>query len=200
MYLLNCDVDFLLATFLFDAPHRVGAERLKLIMLSFGRSNYNGFIEICKKYYFDRLFKKFLVSHIDELIKKLLHKKRICFFPCYRTFQANPTKELSFEQLKAKHRLLVYYLSLFNGYVWVCNRTTGYDDFGYNYYNFHDDHRGEIFSYNVLKRKRIHNLEHYEVVHKGRTPQESTFKLREDVNIKTGVFKERKDLICIKVL
>lgn len=176
------------------------ATYLKKVMLSFGRSDYDGFIEICRKCYFDRLFEGFSVNSIDDLLKKILHKKRICHFPCYRIFQGKPSQEILFKELKAHHRLLVYYLSLFHGYVWICTRKTGHDAYGCNYFFFHDDRRGENFPYHVLKRKRIHNLQHYELIEKGKNLRESTFKFKNDVNIKTGVFKEQKDIVCIKIL
>lgn len=84
--------------------------------------------------------------------------------------------------------------------MWICTNIRTYDSFGYAYYDFHRDKPKNVFPYYLLKRKRLHNLEHYELIDKGKTLQDSSFKLKEDANIyKKGVTKEDKDIICIKI-
>lgn len=203
MSLIDCDVDGVIASFIFNQHYRSGSETLKTIMLAFGRSRYDDFIEVCRRYYYKQLFRRFQVTSIEDLLKKLTHKKRVCHFPCYQTLQKTPLSQplISFDRLNARHRLIVYYLSMYHGYVWVATKTSTWDSWERAYDHYRDFGHDKVVPYHLLKRKRIHNLENYELVRRAATLQESTFKLKEDVGIcKRGVCKEIKDITCIRIL
>lgn len=201
MSLINPDIDWLIASFIFDRPRRSSHELLKKVMFAFGRSMHD-FIRVCQDYFYKKSFRQHGVSCLEDLLKKLLNKKSVKNFPCYQELTENQGEShLFFERLNAKHRLVIYYTSLYHGYIYVASNTEMTDTPGFEYDNFHDEHPGEVFPYSLLKRKRIHNLDYYEVVEKGPTPETSTFRLKPDAQIyKRGVTKEWKDIECIRII
>lgn len=76
-----------------------------------------------------------------------------------------------------------------------------WEEYGYDYSNFwwYKSIKDDI-PYHILKRKRIHNLKYYQLVTKKDTLINSTFILKNNVNInRIGVTKELKDILCIKL-
>jgi len=200
MSLINSDVDWIIVSFVFDKLHKYSHQKLKNIIFAFGRSKQE-FLKVCIKYFYDCEFKYHKVNSIDDLLKKLLFKKTISNFPCYKQLKTQNKELLSYTNLKGKHRLIVYKLSLYYGYLPIVTNTDKYDSFGYAYFNFHNNHSGQVIKYSTLKKYRIHDLDCYDLIKKEKTLSDSTFKLKPDVHIyKNGVTKERKDIQCIRII
>lgn len=197
MALIIPDMDHEVARRIFTCSHRVDHRQMKTIMIAFGRSQYDGFIMTCRKYHYQRLFRQFKVSNIDDLLRALLKKKSICHFPCYRQFKGDL---ISFSDLKAQHRLMIYYLSIYHGYLWVTLSQSAQEKSGNVYETFHLRTDGPI-PYSLLERKRLHNLAYYDLVEKGKTLHESTFTLKKNANIhRKGVTVFWKEIDCIKLI
>lgn len=200
MSLINADVDNIIVSYLFCKSDKWSMYILKKIYITFGRSIYNDFIIKCKNKFFELLFNKYNIHNydIDELIKKVSRKQNIKWFPCYIHFNKNLNNSLiKFEQLKTKHRLIVYYLALFNGYIFVCTKNVMYEKFGYGYDKLDPN---TVYNYKYLKQKRNHNLKYFDLVEKGRDIWNNKYKLKKDAMVyKKDVTIEIKDLDCIKI-
>nr|QBK87262.1 MAG: hypothetical protein LCMAC201_01640 [Marseillevirus LCMAC201] len=203
MSLICHDIDYIIASHIFNSYYRDGCDDLKNIMISFGKSSYDDFIGMCRCVFFRMLFARYKCKDVNvcTLLQKLSHKNNIKHFQCYNKFNDNlGNNQIIFRDLRARHRQIVYYLSLYHGYLWLCTKTYQREKLGYNYSYFHDDEKGP-FKYRLLKRKRIHNLIYYDLVEKGNTLMDSTFVLKRDARIyKLGVTTESKDITCIKIL
>ena len=218
MNLILPEIDYIIISNIFNGYYKDELRDLKNILLSFGKSKYNDFIKTSIDYFFNKQFKHFKVDNIYLLLQKITRKNNIKHFPCYNKFCKNKDNQdiklISFDELKAKHRLIIYYISLYNGYVWVCTKTKQWESFGYEYWDFYDDNtnwkdKNEIktFKYSLLKKKRIHNLKYYNLVERAPTLRNSLFKFKTYEELtelggiyKKGVTKESKDIECIKIL
>lgn len=69
--------------------------------------------------------------------------------------------KIEFTLLKAKHRQIIYYLSLYNGYLWFNTKTIKYETNGYSYSTLP---KNTSFRYNFLKKKKLHNLKYYNMI------------------------------------
>jgi hypothetical protein len=101
-----------------------------------------------------------------------------------------------------RNTLLINYLSLYNGYLYVCANNTLYEDIGYSYSDVHENplYSG-VLTYEFLKRKRIHNLKYYDLVENSDDIYQRKYELKEGVNLyRIGATYERKDIACIKIL
>lgn len=201
MALIIPDMDYEIARRIFIRSHRVDHRQMKTIMIAFGRSQYDSFISTCRKYHYQRLFSRFKVTNIDDLLRVFLKKNSICNFPCYRRFKGDlNTSLISFSDLGARHRLIIYYLSVYHGYLWLTLSQRAGERNGYDYENFHRRTDGPV-PYSLLERKRVNNLAYYDLVEKGRTLHESSFTLKEDAKIyRKGVTVFWKEIDCIKLI
>ena len=221
MSLFCPDIDKLIAFYIFDPKlYKTGTANLKKIMIAFGRSNYDKFIEACRFRFFDSLFryKHVKIGDIYSLLQVLINKKNIDKFPCYNKFnkhilshrsfhsnamnpnEKNEIESIDFKDLKSKHRAIVYVMSLYHGYLWVCTKNKIFENFGKNYQESYLDGRGEI-TYELMKKKRLHNLKYYVLGKKGLTLNDSTFSMKSDAELwGKGITKEIKTIRCINII
>lgn len=159
MSLFCLDIDAVIASHIFGGNSRWNLELIKKIYYAFGKSTYNSFLRTCRDTLLEIIYKKYDTRDFDVL-KKTIVRGTPRFFPCYKIFTApfqeaafqlyrSPRKQstitggnsntrpdhIVFENLNAKHRLLLYNLALYHGYllvvltlnslsVWVTNITT----------------------------------------------------------------------------
>ena len=210
MYLINPDIDYIIASFIFKYE-RTGLIDLKNIYIAMGKSNYDGFINLCRIHFYKFMFNKYKVFSLYEMLQKVTGKKNIKFFPTYNVFNKRLNSDIiNFENLKAKHRLILYHMSLYHGYLWICTKTDMWEVFGYKYARIHDRicscknklvcTCNRYYPYYFLKRHRVHNLKYYDLVEKKNSLYESIFVRNNVSTYKKGVTKERKDISCIKIL
>lgn len=206
MFLINQHIDPIIIRYLFKSnSDKRNSSLLNKIYKTFG-SGYQNFLITCRDYFFHLLFYKHQAIDIYNLLQRLTRKTNINNFQCYQKFYQKvinltiDCNQIDFQQLKAKHRLIVYYLSLFHGYYYYSDNIQQWEEMGYNYYHIWNDY-DKPFSYSFLKRKRIHNLDYYDCIEKGKTIWDSKFVPKSDAKIyKKGVTKELKDIHCIKVI
>jgi hypothetical protein len=94
------------------------------------------------------------------------------------------------------------YLSLYHGYYYICTKIEMYESFGYTYSDIHDNPKYEDkpLRYDFLRRKRIHNMKYYNMVGLDSEGMK-TYMLKQDACVyKKGATKERKDMLCVKIL
>ena len=215
MSLICPDIDKKISNYIFDPRYCIsGNHHLKKIMVAFGRSKYDDFIKTCRDSFFMRVFRYYRLNDGDiyGLIQKFLKKKgksgNVHFYQCYNIFIKSLDKDhISFNMLKPLHRMIVYYMSLYHGYLWISTKQVTNEGFGYAYYNFHSDSKEVIFEYSVLRRKKINNLKYYDLVEKGDSLETSKFKLKDfdDCDFDVCIFKRdvsvsKKDMSCIKII
>ena len=169
MSLICQDIDKIIVSYIFNLKlYKSGLYNLKTIMIAFGKvrmAQYNDFIVMCRNKFFKMMFEKYKLKNGDiyTLLQKVTFKKNIKYFPCYNRFNDGILDDhIEFNSLKAKHRLIVYYLSLYYGYIWICTKTEMFENLGYNYYNFHYKNDKSV-KYRLLKKKRKHNLKYYNI-------------------------------------
>lgn len=158
------------------------------------------FIKIqCKKY-------NIIDNNLYTLIQKCTKKKNIKHFPCYNIFLKNNEKKNNkfiINDLEAKHRQILYYLSIYYRYIWYTKDIEYYGTFGYSMYDkvIHDTE----YNYKYLKSNRLYNPKYFEPINKNvnsliSIEPDTLFKLREDFQIyKQGVSVTIKTLIFEKI-
>lgn len=203
MNLVNYDIDGIIISYILNGTEKWNLQMIKRLYITFGRSQYKTFIMNSKKYYFDTLYVKYEVNTIDDFLKKLLKIKNPHFYNEHVQFRKNPNnKYIKFESLNRKASHIVRYLSLYNDYIWICTKRVQFETFGYGYSHFHDDlqYKNRPLKYSLLKRKRVHNLDYYDLVDKADNIYDSTFKLKNhSVIYKCDKTIDRINIDCIKL-
>ena len=194
------DINNIIIQYIFNNSQITNYNWIKKIYLVFGRS-HPLFIKQVKTYFFNTLYNQYGVTNIDDLLTKLIVRGTARFFPCYIQFKRNPTH--LFENLCRRSRLILKYLCLYHDYLYVfCGKRVG-ESHGpratADTYSACHVETKPLF-YRLLKQKRIHNLEYYDLVSKGPTFYDHTYILKQDfVLYKAGVTSEFHDAICIKI-
>ena len=202
-FLFCKDVDVLVAKQIFKAGKMWRAEIIKNIFISFGRSCYDGFIKICQKEFFCQAGLE-SDGKLDVLLQKVIGKGNLQFFPCYKTFSKlsehpKMPRSLQFSSCNAKHRVLIFHLSIYHGYIPVSTVVDIAEKYGgSNYEKFWSGR--ESATYLELKKARVHNLKYYNRIKKGRDFWQDEYELKSDAWIyKRGPTIEEKDIYCIKL-
>ena len=203
-FLLAQDIDQSIVKYIFKAGAKWRMDIIKTIFLAFGRAKYDGFIKLCQTEFFELAYSDASVppGDIVALLKRLTHNLE--FFPCYRAFRAPTTlpRSLAFKRCNAKHRVLIYYLSVYHGYVAICTLCESSEKHGYKYGDYWDKRGGQNpASYVELKKHRIHNLKYYDLVKRGNNFWNHQYVPKDDISLyKLGITVERKDIECINIL
>lgn len=200
MSLFCSDIDKIIASHIFGSNDKWNLELIKKVYYAFGKSTYDSFVVTCQNILLELQYNKCGTTDFDVVLKKTV-KGTPKFFPCYRILSTKPD-QVEFENLNAKHRLMLYELALYYGYLLIVTEVKQYEKFGYAYYDFHDGCMDKVTPYHILKRKRIHNLKYYDVVTRDvRRPWKTTYRLKKDSCVyKEGVTTETKSFLCIKVI
>jgi hypothetical protein len=209
MSLIHPDIDNIIVSYIFSHNRKSNYKRLQNIYHSFGRSYFDKFIITCKEYYFEQiLFKQIFneneINNIYTFLQKITHKKNPKFYECYiKLYREIGNSLIKFESLNKKSKLIIKYLSLYNGYLTVHINKKSYETFGYNYYDIHSDERykNKPLTFKFLKQKLVHNLDYYDLVEKKDNIYDSTFILKKDAQIyKRGITKDVFDVDCIRIV
>lgn len=213
----------IVAQHLFNSYYRRGCEDLRNVMVVFGDCD---FTKICIEHYYTRvLFRRYKVDDIVGVLQKLLNKKNrvsITWYDVYKRFmdEMRYRKRIEFEKLdKGEHRLILYYLAPYYGFVVHQTDITTWDQRyhsgskrGYRLSNYEDfwDNLPKEFENGVplstLKGFKIDNLKHYTQVNEG-SGDEPLYLIREtddDGNEyyfdKTGMAHHTKTLVCERIV
>jgi len=203
MSIIFSDIDNIIVSHIFINDERRNYKILQNIYYAFGKSYFNNFIMICKKYCLEIMFDKYKINDIYIFLQKITHKNNPKFYDCYRKFYkeiGNPL--ISFRYLNNKARLIIKYLSLYHEYLIVYTNKEMSEMRGNNYSDIHDDvkYKNKPLEFRFLKQKKIHNLEYYDLVERKNNIYDSTFILKKDVYIyKRGATKEIFNIDCIKI-
>lgn len=129
MSLFWLDIDKKIANYIFDPRYYISDNNhLKKIMVAFGRSKYDDFVKTCRDSFLRRLFLYYKLDDGDiyGLIQKILKKKgkigNVHFYQCCNKFLKSLDDQISFNMLKPLNRMIVYYMSLYHGYLWISTK------------------------------------------------------------------------------
>ena len=216
MSLVGNDVDTIIVKYLFannnqnntqnNQNDRRGYMLIRKIYYAFGKSNYNDFIIKCKNSYFEIEFCLHMIDNKDiyTLLQKIIHKTHPKNFGCYSKFNKELGNDLiMFNSLNRKHKLIVNFLSLYYGYLFVYTNTIVFDHFGYTYYNIltKSEYENKPLEYGFMRRKRIHNLKYFDLVCDSEIKSKRTYILKKNALIyKVGATSEIRDISCIKIM
>ncbi len=207
MSLIIPDIDLNIISHIFSNNKKWNYKILKCIYYAFGKSKFDTFILRCKQYVFCINLDKHIIIDNDlyTLLQEKTRKNNPHFYQCYMKFYKELGNSLiTFDSLNRRSRIIVYYLSLYHGYLFVRTDIHVYETFGYTYYDFYDDnpeYKTKPLKYSFLKRKRIHNLSYYDLVEKANNIYDSTFVLKPDISLyKKGATKTNISARCIKII
>ena len=103
--------------------------------------------------------------------------------------------------MKVKHRLLIYYLSIYHEYLWIKTKVWKVEKSGNDYYNFWEDHICDEIPYSLLKRKRVHNLKYYDIEEYSNNIYDCTYSFKWNINLEgIGKTSIRMDMCLIKII
>lgn len=203
MSLVSVDIDSIIASHIFGRSRKWNELLIHRIYYVFGKSQFNDFLIACRSRLLEFLYEQYKTQDFKSILLKLLQKKNLHFYDCYRAYNEaalNP-KELVFRDRTTKHRLLIYYLSFYYGYLHICIKNVQCENFGYDYSHVQDKFKTEPIPYHILKKHRVHNLEYYDLVELKPQFWNNLYKFKEDVYIgKKGCTTEKKDFLCIKIM
>lgn len=202
MSLVIPDVDTLIASKIFGKSQKWNQLLIHRIYYIFGKAQFNDFLLICRSQFLKTLYDEYKTQDFKVVLKKLLRRKNLDLFDCYQTYnKPSLPSEITFVSRNSYHRLVIYYLSVYYGYLHVCVKNLQEEKFGYDYYDFNEKHRDAVIPYHEMKKHRVHNLKYYDLVEVKPQYWNNLYKLKDDVLIyKRGVTTDCKDLRCIRIM
>jgi hypothetical protein len=102
--------------------------------------------------------------------------------------------------VQTKTRKILYFMSLTYGYIWYSKKTSTCDSFGYRYFPIFNGYSKlgvskTVLTGKFLKRHKIDNLDHYDVIETSCNELDIKYCLKKDANIyKCGVTKHWMDM------
>jgi len=152
MSLVSSETDRIIISHIFTKSQKWNQLLIHRIYYIFGKAQFNDFLMSCREHFLNHLYEQYQTRDFDVVIGKILGKKNVKLFDCYHTFQRSfKAEELTFYGRNSYHRLVIYYLSVYYGYIHICIKNVQHEKSGYNYYQFHEDRPGAVIPYHDIE-------------------------------------------------
>jgi hypothetical protein len=229
MSLISTNIDDKILGLIFSQDYKHNTMLLGKMYKIF-RGRYPEFLSRARDLFFSLEFTRCGVTNIDDLICKIIHKKSIRLFDCYRQFHHHIDADtMFFSSTNRRSKEIIKFLSLYystrglprvlrwttrdlspEGYYGYCceyTNTQYHEASGYEYYDFHSDStrtRQEGYTLKELRAKRVHNPKYYTKSESGLYTAgrwRPSVVLRPNTHIyKVGATSERQDITCTKCI
>jgi hypothetical protein len=185
---------------------------VKKVLLIFGRA-HPAFFQCLKRLYYDWLFAQYHAKDLNGLLKAKIKRGTPQFFPQYTALKKTQERAVAFDTLGRRQRIIVRHLSLYLGYAdvfvskYCCDglmaRGRGpYQKFFDLYGPKAVERRAGVYTLSELRAKRVHNLDHYDLVTDSPDWSQRTYRLKPDANVyyRSGAASDYHSVVCLRMI